>query len=64
MLRVEGSAGVRGQGGGNWGHEMSKPRVKHRFGFVLFPQKSVLGKGIVGSGLLLLSGELCELLSC
>lgn len=43
---------------------MPKPRVKHRFGFVLFPQKSVLGKGIVGSGLLLLSGELCELLSC
>lgn len=63
MSRVEGGAGRRGQGG-NWGHGIPKPSVKRRFGFVLFPRESVLGKGVVGSGLLLLLGELCELLSC
>lgn len=27
-----------------WGHEIPKPRVKHRFGFIPWPWKPVLGK--------------------
>lgn len=40
----------------SWGHEIP---VKHRFGFILLPQKPVLGKGNVGPGGLLLLGESC-----
>ena len=28
----------------SWGHEIPKPPVKHRFGFIPLPQKPMLGK--------------------